>query len=107
MVFDLEKLIRPNVKALTPYSSARDEFEGDASVFMDANESPYPTEYNRYPDPHQKKLKQKIASIKNVSADQIFIGNGSDEAIDLLYRIFAIPAATGSSFHNRLTACFR
>lgn len=91
MKFDLEKLIRVNIKALKPYSSARDEFEGDASVFLDANENPYPTDYNRYPDPHQKKLKQKIALLKNISEQQIFLGNGSDEAIDLLIRAFCEP----------------
>ena len=91
MDFDLEKLIRPNIKALKPYSSARDEFEGEASVFLDANESPYPTSHNRYPDPHQRKLKQKIASLKNVEEEQLFLGNGSDEAIDLLFRAFCEP----------------
>src|SRR6516162_8433788 len=91
MRFDLEKIIRPNVKALKPYSSARDEFEGDASVFLDANESPYPTAYNRYPDPHQKSLKKRIGEIKHVNGNQIFLGNGSDEAIDLLLRAFCEP----------------
>lgn len=92
MEFDLEKIIRQNVKSLKPYSSARDEFDGNASVFLDANENPYPTRYNRYPDPHQKKLKEKIAEIKKVGTDQIFLGNGSDEAIDLLIRAFCEPA---------------
>jgi histidinol-phosphate aminotransferase len=91
MKFNLDKLIRQNVKALKPYSSARDEFEGDASVFLDANENPYPSSYNRYPDPHQKKLKSKISEIKNINKDQIFVGNGSDEAIDLLIRAFCEP----------------
>lgn len=91
MDFDLDKLIRSNIRALKPYSSARDEFEGEASVFLDANESPYPTFFNRYPDPHQKKLKQKIASSKNVEEEQLFLGNGSDEAIDLLFRAFCEP----------------
>lgn len=84
-------LVRKNIKALKPYSSARDEFEGEASVFLDANENPYASEYNRYPDPHQKKLKGRIASLKSLSADQIFVGNGSDEAIDLLFRAFCEP----------------
>jgi histidinol-phosphate aminotransferase len=88
---DINKLVRRNVQQLKPYSSARDEFEGEASVFLDANENPYPTDYNRYPDPHQKKLKRRISLIKNVKEDQIFIGNGSDEAIDLLFRVFCEP----------------
>jgi histidinol-phosphate aminotransferase len=88
---DINKLVRKNVLDLKPYSSARDEFEGDASIFLDANENPYNTQYNRYPDPHQKKLKELIGKIKNVKPDQIFIGNGSDEAIDLLFRAFCEP----------------
>src|ERR1041385_4759155 len=92
MDFDLDKLVRPNIKALKPYSSARDEFEGEALVFLDANENPYSNSYNRYPDPHQRKLKQKIASLKNVKEGQIFLGNGSDEAIDLLIRVFCEPS---------------
>jgi histidinol-phosphate aminotransferase len=93
MNFDLDKLVRPNIKTLKPYSSARDDFEGEASVFLDANENPYSTQYNRYPDPHQKKLKQKVAVIKNVVEKQIFLGNGSDEAIDLLIRAFCEPGS--------------
>ncbi len=88
---DISKLVRKNIQQLKPYSSARDEFEGNASVFLDANENPYPTDYNRYPDPHQKKLKNKIAALKKVNEDQIFVGNGSDEAIDLLFRAFCEP----------------
>lgn len=91
MEFNLDKLIRQNVKTMKPYSSARDEFEGDASVFLDANENPYPSAYNRYPDPHQKKLKKKVAEIKDVNENQIFLGNGSDEVIDLLIRAFCEP----------------
>ena len=89
--FDIAALVRKNIAALTPYSSARDEFAGEASVFLDANENPYPSDYHRYPDPHQKELKNKIARLKNVQADQVFIGNGSDEAIDLLFRAFCEP----------------
>lgn len=89
--FNLDKLIRPNVKKLKPYSSARDEFQGSASVYLDANENPNETEYNRYPDPHQLKLKAKISSIKKVPVKQIFLGNGSDEPIDLLIRAFCEP----------------
>lgn len=90
-LFDLNKLVRANVKKLKPYSSARDEFQGSASVYLDANENPYSNGYNRYPDPHQVALKQKIARIKGVSSDQLFLGNGSDEPIDLLIRAFCEP----------------
>jgi histidinol-phosphate aminotransferase len=88
---DINKLVRLNVLKLKPYSSARDDFKGNASVFLDANENPYPSDYNRYPDPHQRKLKEKIASIKNIKTEQIFLGNGSDEPIDLLIRAFCEP----------------
>lgn len=90
-MFDLEKLVRKNVLKLKPYSSARDEFQGQASVYLDANENPYPTGYNRYPDPHQLEVKQKLAAIKQVDVANIFLGNGSDEAIDLLFRAFCEP----------------
>ena len=87
------KFVRPNILALSPYSTARDEFKGgDISVWLDANESPYPSGLNRYPDPHQKRLKEAIAKLKGVRPNQIFIGgSGSDEAIDLTYRIFCRP----------------
>lgn len=88
---NLEKLVRKNIQKLTPYSSARSEFKGSADVFLDANENPYETELNRYPDPLQWKLKEKISQLKNVSVGRIFLGNGSDEAIDLLIRIFCEP----------------
>src|SRR6185369_12993298 len=88
---DINKLVRANILSLKPYSSARDEFEGEASVFLDANENPYPSEHNRYPDPRQKQLKRRISKIKSVNADKIFLGNGSDEAIDLLFRAFCEP----------------
>ena len=91
MKFDLDKLVRYHLKKLTPYSSARDDFKGSASVYLDANENPYPTDYNRYPDPHQRKLKEKISQIKKVSIEQLFLGNGSDEPIDLLIRAFCEP----------------
>jgi len=90
-MFELEKLVRNNVLKLKPYSSARDEFQGSASVYLDANENPYPSSYNRYPDPHQIKLKEKIAAIKSIPVDQVFLGNGSDEPIDLLIRAFCEP----------------
>ncbi|WP_075342287.1 histidinol-phosphate transaminase [Tenacibaculum agarivorans] len=89
-MFSLENIVRKNILNLTPYSSARDEFKGAADVFLDANENPYGT-LNRYPDPHQKEIKQKLATLKNVEANQIFIGNGSDEIIDLAFRIFCEP----------------
>jgi histidinol-phosphate aminotransferase len=91
MKIDINKLVRKNVLSLKPYSSARDDFEGEASVFLDANENPYPTDYNRYPDPHQKKLKRKISELKGLKENQILIGNGSDEEIDLLFRAFCEP----------------
>ena len=88
----LEELVRPNIRALKPYSSARDEYKGkSASVFLDANENPYDTEINRYPDPLQWKVKERISEIKGVRPERIFLGNGSDEAIDLMFRIFCIP----------------
>jgi len=90
-MFDLNKLVRKNVRNLKPYSSARDEFQGTASVYLDANENPNPSLYNRYPDPHQLKLKERISTIKKIPPDQIFLGNGSDEPIDLLIRAFCEP----------------
>lgn len=91
-MINLDKIIRENIKKLKPYSSARDEFQGEASVFLDANENPYNAPYNRYPDPLQRKLKEKIARIKGVSVENIFLGNGSDEPIDLVFRAFCEPA---------------
>ena len=89
---NLESLVRPNIWALEPYSCARDEFKGmDAHVFLDANENPYNDPINRYPDPLQEKLKERLAPMKDVRPSQIFLGNGSDEAIDLVYRIFCNP----------------
>lgn len=87
------QFVRPNILALSPYSTARDEFKGgDISVWLDANESPYPTGLNRYPDPHQKNLKESIGQLKGIAPENIFIGgSGSDEAIDLTYRIFCRP----------------
>lgn len=87
----LEELVRDNIYRLKPYSSARSEFKGEASVFVDANENPYDTLYNRYPDPLQTKLKDKLSALKGVLAENIFLGVGSDEAIDLLYRVFCEP----------------
>ena len=88
----LKELTRPNVWALKPYSSARDEYSGvEASVFLDANENPYNTPNNRYPDPLQRELKALIAPLKGVKVENIFLGNGSDEAIDLIFRAFCRP----------------
>ncbi len=87
----IESLVRPNIRALCPYSTARDEYKGKLGIFLDANESPYPTGWNRYPDPHQKALKEQVAALKGVPAECIFLGNGSDEAIDLCFRIFCNP----------------
>ncbi|MBO4263621.1 MAG: histidinol-phosphate transaminase [Bacteroidales bacterium] len=84
-------LVRPNIRALSPYSTARDEFGGKLGVFLDANESPYQNGWNRYPDPRQQALKKRIGAWKGIGAEQIFLGNGSDEAIDLLFRIFCRP----------------
>lgn len=88
---DINSLVRSCIAALTPYSTARDEYKGELGIFLDANESPYENGYNRYPDPHQKALKAQIAAIKGVAAENIFIGNGSDEAIDLVFRVFCEP----------------
>jgi histidinol-phosphate aminotransferase len=94
-MFEIENLVRANIRKLKPYSSARSEFKGNASVFLDANEnsfgSPLDTNYNRYPDPLQIELKDKISGIKGVPPQNIFLGNGSDEAIDLLFRVFCEP----------------
>lgn len=88
----LEQLVRRNIWALAPYSSARDEYSGkEAHVFLDANENPYNAPYNRYPDPLQRELKQQLSQVKGVPEDMLFLGNGSDEAIDLAYRVFCQP----------------
>ncbi len=89
---DLKQLVRPNIWNLKPYSSARNEFKGEASVYLDANENPYNLPLNRYPDPLQWKVKEKIATLKGVDKEQIFLGNGSDEPIDLVFRVFCEPA---------------
>lgn len=89
--FDLQSLVRPNIWALKPYSSARDEFPGDEGIFLDANENPYGRK-NRYPDPHQRSLKQSLSEKRGIPAENIFIGNGSDEVIDMVFRIFCEPA---------------
>jgi len=88
---NLDKLLRPNIRSLQPYSCARDEFKGEASVYLDANENPYNAPFNRYPDPLQWEVKELLSDIKQVPAENIFLGNGSDEPIDLLYRAFCEP----------------
>lgn len=90
-VIDVSKWVRKNILELKPYSSARDEFKGEAEIFLDANENPYPSAFNRYPDPLQWNVKLALASIKKVKPEQIFLGNGSDEAIDLIIRAFCEP----------------
>ena len=94
-MFNLQNILRNNIKNLVPYSSARDEFKGEASVYLDANEnsfgSPLDVNYNRYPDPIQFKVKQRLSEIKGVPPGNIFLGNGSDEAIDILFRAFCRP----------------
>jgi len=87
----IDRLVRENILTLKPYSSARDEFSGNAAVFLDANENPFNNPFNRYPDPRSGELKNRIAEIKKLKPAQIFTGNGSDEAIDLLIRIFCEP----------------
>ncbi len=94
-MFNLEKILRPHILTLSPYTSARDEYEGTADVFLDANENPFGSiteqNFNRYPDPYQTELKKRVAEIKGVQPKQVFLGNGSDEAIDLLIRATCTP----------------
>lgn len=93
--FDIEKLVRPNVREMAPYSSARDEFEGEAQIYLDANENSLGSAsnelFNRYPDPRQNLLRARVAELKGVQPEQLFFGNGSDEPIDLLFRAFCQP----------------
>ena len=89
--FDIGQLVRPNIRELVPYSSARDEYTGSASVFLDANENPYNAPLNRYPDPKQQELKEVIAGIREQRVENLFLGNGSDEGIDLLFRVLCEP----------------
>lgn len=85
-----DSLVRQNIRDLTPYSSARDEYSGSRGIFLDANENPF-GKLNRYPDPHHRKLKEKLGKYKGTAVENIFLGNGSDEAIDLIFRIFCEP----------------
>lgn len=89
-MFDLDTLVRPNVRKLTPYSCARDDYQGKVGIFLDANENPFGT-LNRYPDPYQEELKAAVSKLKGVPVEKIFLGNGSDEIIDLCFRIFCRP----------------
>ncbi|SFN89180.1 histidinol-phosphate transaminase [Salegentibacter flavus] len=91
--FDLNRLVRPNVAKLKPYSSARDEYksEGEEMIFLDANENPFPSDVNRYPDPQQRNLKTELSNIKGIASENILLGNGSDEVLDLLFRVFCEP----------------
>lgn len=91
MNFSLDQLLRENIKGLKPYSSARDEYSGEADVYLDANENPYNSPWNRYPDPRQVKLKKRVGELKNIPSSNIFLGNGSDEPIDLVIRAFCEP----------------
>lgn len=88
---DIRELLRENIRTLAPYSTARDEYQGELGIYLDANENPYDNNYNRYPDPHQKNLKRRLAEITGVPVEKIFIGNGSDEPIDLVFRLFCEP----------------
>lgn len=105
---EIKYLVRKNILSLTPYSSARDEFSGNDAVFLDANENPYGT-LNRYPDPLQRSLKKEISMLKGIAAENIFLGNGSDEAIDILFRVFCVPgkdqALTFSPGYGMYGAC--
>ena len=100
---DIRFLLRDNIRKLVPYASARDEFSGTANIFLDANEnslgSPLQPAYNRYPDPHQRKIKEQLTRIKGVPIQNIFLGNGSDECIDLLYRAFCNPGKDNVIIH--------
>jgi len=91
MEIDIHQMVRDNIRRLVPYASARDEYSGSAAVFLDANENPYNAPLNRYPDPRQKELKKRIASLRNQETDSLFLGNGSDEGIDLLFRVLCEP----------------
>lgn len=88
---NIEALTRNNVRLLAPYSSARDEFTGSEGIFLDANENPFPSKVNRYPDPQQRELKRKFAKLRGVRSEQLIIGNGSDEILDLVFRAFCEP----------------
>ena len=94
--FDINRLLRPNVAALKPYSSARDEYQstGNSMIFLDANENPFPTNVNRYPDPQQRRLKSRLGELKGIDPENMLLGNGSDEVLDLIFRAFCEPGKT-------------
>jgi histidinol-phosphate aminotransferase len=94
--FNIDNLIRPNVAKLKPYSSARDEYEstGNSMIFLDANENPFPTDVNRYPDPQQRQLKSRLGELKGINPQQMLLGNGSDEVLDLIFRAFCEPGTS-------------
>jgi histidinol-phosphate aminotransferase len=97
---DINKLIRENIRTLTAYSSARDDFEEKAEIYLDANENPFNNGINRYPDPYQKKLKERVSELKGLSTQNILLGNGSDEVLDLLFRAFCEPKEDNVISHN-------
>lgn len=97
---NINLLIRKSILNLTPYSSARDEFDHTAEVYLDANENPFESGFNRYPDPFQKAVKKRLSELKSISPDQILIGNGSDEVLDLIYRAFCEPQCDNVISHN-------
>lgn len=97
---DIKSLIRDNIKVLTPYSSARDEFTEVADVYLDANENPFDNGLNRYPDPYQRKVKDRLSLIKGVSPERMLLGNGSDEVLDLIFRAFCEPKVDNVVSHN-------
>lgn len=99
-MIDINQLVRKNVKALKPYSSARDEFEEVADVYLDANENPFENGLNRYPDPHQRQVKRRLSTLKKVAPTNILLGNGSDEVLDLLFRAFCEPKQDNVVCHN-------
>ena len=106
-MFDINAITRQNVRDMKAYSSARAEFKGKADIWLDANENPNETTLNRYPDPLQLNLKSKISELKNVAINQIFIGNGSDEAIDLLFRAFLSRRRVKQLFFLPLMECMK
>ena len=97
---DIQSLIRANIRTMTPYSSARDEFDMVADVYLDANENPFDNGYNRYPDPYQMKVKDRLSEIKSVPTSQMLLGNGSDEVLDLIFRAFCEPKVDNVISHN-------
>ena len=106
---EIAQLVRPMVREIAPYQSARDEFEDFEAqkIFLDANENPYNSDANRYPDPFQRQLKRVLAKLKGVEADQILLGNGSDEVLDLIFRTFCEPEKMRSFYCRLPMECMR